>query len=343
MVHKKPVVIIVIGMAGSGKTTLMQRLVSHLSTSKSRGYILNLDPAVMSLPFSANIDIRDTVNYKNVMKEYHLGPNGGILTSLNLFATKFDEVVGLVEARAAGLDYVLVDTPGQIEIFTWSASGAIVIEAFASCFPTVVTYVVDTPRSVNPVTFMSNMLYACGILYKTRLPLLLAFNKVDVVKHQFAVEWMDDFEAFQAAVEGDSSYSSSLSRSLCLVLDEFYKNLSNAGVSAVTGEGIEDFFHQVDKCADEYMESYRPDLEKRKAEKAQVEAKRREANMARLQKDLDDSKGQNVVLSAPRRMEDGDEEDEVDEEEEEEEDDDDDANGEEERDDEVFREIGGRL
>lgn len=94
----------------------------------------------------------------------------------------------MVEKRAANLDYVLVDTPGQIEIFTWSASGAIVTEAFASTFPTVVTYVVDTPRSVNPVTFMSNMLYACGILYKTQLPLLLAFNKVDVAKHQFALE-----------------------------------------------------------------------------------------------------------------------------------------------------------
>ena len=32
------------------------------------------------------------VNYKNVMKQYGLGPNGGILTSLNLFATKFDQV-----------------------------------------------------------------------------------------------------------------------------------------------------------------------------------------------------------------------------------------------------------
>jgi hypothetical protein len=67
---------------------------------------------------------------------------------------------------------------------------------------------------------------------------------------------MEDFETFQSAVEGDSSYSSSLSRSLCLVLDEFYKNLRNAGVSAVTGEGIADFFNQVDKSADEYMESY---------------------------------------------------------------------------------------
>ena len=46
----------------------------------------------MTLPFGANIDIRDTVRYKEVMKQFNLGPNGGILTSLNLFATKFDDV-----------------------------------------------------------------------------------------------------------------------------------------------------------------------------------------------------------------------------------------------------------
>lgn len=70
----------------------MQRLNAQIHMQKSRGYVVNLDPAVTSLPYSANIDIRDTINYKNVMKEYNLGPNGGILTSLNLFATKFDEV-----------------------------------------------------------------------------------------------------------------------------------------------------------------------------------------------------------------------------------------------------------
>jgi len=32
------------------------------------------------------------VNYKNVMKQYGLGPNGGILTSLNLYATRVDQV-----------------------------------------------------------------------------------------------------------------------------------------------------------------------------------------------------------------------------------------------------------
>ena len=36
----------------------------------------------------------------------------------------------------------------------------------------------DTARSVNPVTFMSNMLYACSILYKTKLPFVVVMNKV---------------------------------------------------------------------------------------------------------------------------------------------------------------------
>lgn len=46
------------------------------------------------------LDIRDTVNYKEVMKQYGLGPNGGIVTSLNLFATRFDQVMGFIEKRA---------------------------------------------------------------------------------------------------------------------------------------------------------------------------------------------------------------------------------------------------
>ena len=108
------------------------------------------------------------------MSEYQLGPNGGILTACNLFATRFDQVMQLCEKeRDPPLETIVVDTAGQIEIFTWSASGAIVTELFASAFPTVVAYVVDTPRSLSPQTFMSNMMQACSILYKTRLPMVL--------------------------------------------------------------------------------------------------------------------------------------------------------------------------
>jgi GPN-loop GTPase len=74
---------------------------------------------------------------------------------------------------------------GQIEVFTWSASGTIITETLASTFPTVILYVMDTVRSSNPVTFMSNMLYACSILYKTKLPFIIALNKVMALENQF--------------------------------------------------------------------------------------------------------------------------------------------------------------
>ena len=66
------------------------------------------------------------------------------------------------------LSYVILDTPGQIEIFTWSASGAIITDAVASSLPTVVAYVIDTPRTTAPATFMSNMLYACRFVSARR-------------------------------------------------------------------------------------------------------------------------------------------------------------------------------
>ena len=194
---KKPTVVLVVGMAGSGKSTLMQRLNIYCNEQKTKAYYINLDPAVKSVPFAANIDIRDTVNYKEVMQQYGLGPNGGIITSLNLFSTRFDQVLEILERRADDLDYIFIDTPGQIEVFTWSAGGQIIHELLASSFPTVVLYISDTVRSENPTTFMSNMLYACSVLYKSRLPMICVFNKIDVVSHEFAQGWIQDFESFQ--------------------------------------------------------------------------------------------------------------------------------------------------
>ncbi|XP_027564481.1 GPN-loop GTPase 1-like isoform X2 [Neopelma chrysocephalum] len=63
-----------------------------------------------------------------------------------------------------------------MEVFTWSASGAIITEASASSFPSVAVYVPDTSRRTNPMAFMSNVLYACSILYKTQLPFLVGMD-----------------------------------------------------------------------------------------------------------------------------------------------------------------------
>lgn len=202
-INTRPVCLIVLGMAGSGKTSFVRRLTQLGNLQNIKPYVINLDPACQEVPYHANIgkrisfsidfrkrteisdmmvtfstDIRDTVNYKEVMKQYQLGPNGGIVTTLNLFSTKFGQVVDLVKKAGSEHKYCVIDTPGQIEVFTWSASGTIITEALATSFPTVVVYVMDVPRSKCPTTFMSNMLYACSILYKARLPFIVVMNKV---------------------------------------------------------------------------------------------------------------------------------------------------------------------
>lgn len=330
------------------------------TAAASRGYSINLDPASKYIPYNSSIDIRDTINYIQVMKQHQLGPNGAILTCLNLFATKFDMVMEILERRCFGggsnddnengdeserttttnteekrnaaaattttttttttattatteqrmregdetesssgattpspIDYILIDTPGQIEAFTWSASGSIITTSLASTFPTVLAYVIDTPRCAASVhTFMSNMLYACSMLYRAKLPMVIVLNKVDVVGCEFVKEWMEDYESFQEALDdatgsggggggglyseenmmaggggGGGGYYASLTRSLSLVLDEFYNHLHKVGVSAATGEGIDEFWKVVQVAAAEYESGYLVDLKLRAEER----------------------------------------------------------------------------
>lgn len=95
-IKDKPVCMIVLGMAGSGKVMELNKIISNYQLNFNKflqttfvkklaqfrrdefnPYIVNLDPACRETPYPVNIDIRDTVNYKQVMKQYNLGPNGG--------------------------------------------------------------------------------------------------------------------------------------------------------------------------------------------------------------------------------------------------------------------------
>ncbi|KRX22841.1 Protein CLEC16A [Trichinella nelsoni] len=205
--HLKPTCMIVLGMAGSGKSTLVQRICAYLSATKTSLYPVNLDPAV------------HYVSYPTA---------------------------------------VVFDTPGQIEVFTWSASGAIISQTLASSFPTVIVYVMDVARSSSPITFTSNMLYACSIMYKTQLPMVVAMNKTDIISANFALDWINDFECFLEALDSETSFAGDLTRRLALGLEEFYKTLKCTGVSAISGEGMKRFFELIDQARLEY-ETYDDD------------------------------------------------------------------------------------
>jgi hypothetical protein len=144
---------------------------------------------------------------------------------------------------------------------------------------------------------MSNMLYACSILYKTKLPFLIAFNKIDVVSCDFANEWMRDFESFEAKLETHTSFLANFTRSLSLVLDKFYENISTVGVSGGTGQGMSDLISKIDAAGIEYLTQYKPHLERiHKLAKEKREQKSEQTSESDNQFDADNESDDNNGL-----------------------------------------------
>jgi GTPase SAR1 family protein len=251
--NMKTINLIVLGMAGSGKTTFVEKLEEEIANIDKESYIINLDPAVMNTLYEPNLDIRDTIKYKEVMSSNNLGPNGAILTSLNLFSTNIDKVVTLLENKT-DIDFVVLDTPGQLEVFSWSASGKLITDSFSLIFPSILIYIIDIPRCNNPNTFSSNMLYALSIMYKMKLPLLIAFNKLDIAKENKVIEWLQDFESLQEALKKKDDYISTFSSSLSLLLAEFYKTIKYVSVSSKTGEGFDELLKKCEEIRKKYEE-----------------------------------------------------------------------------------------
>ena len=72
----------VIGPAGSGKSTYCEAMQKHLATKRRRSYVINLDPAVDSMDYEAEIDLRELISVDDVMEELGFGPNGALIFCL---------------------------------------------------------------------------------------------------------------------------------------------------------------------------------------------------------------------------------------------------------------------
>lgn len=78
----------------------------------------------------------------------------------------------------------------------------------------------------------------------------------------------------------------SLLNSMSLMLEEFYRHLNVVGVSAMTGDGIDEFFEAVEEKRQEFERDYRPELERKKKEREESKANRREVELGKLMKDM---------------------------------------------------------
>ena len=135
-------------------------------------------------------------------------------------------------------------------------------ETFSSSFPVTFLYVIDLARAIYPLTFVSNILYSCSVLYKSRLPLMLILNKVDITSADFLREWLNDSDTFDKALEKEEFFAGSFARSLASTLEYFYQKIIFMMVSSLTGFGIFQLLNILKKTYLEFLISYQSELEK---------------------------------------------------------------------------------
>jgi GTPase SAR1 family protein len=122
--------IFITGTAGSGKSLLTSRLLQWYKDSQSYPISLNLDPGAVNLPYEPDVDVRNYIDINTLMETYDLGPNGSLVMASDMIATKLEDIQN--EVDNLNPDYVLIDTPGQIELFAFRASGPYFVSNFQS-------------------------------------------------------------------------------------------------------------------------------------------------------------------------------------------------------------------
>jgi len=229
--------IFVTGTAGSGKSMLTSKILEYYQTNGVFASVLNLDPGVESLPYRPDVDVRDYVDIVQIMKQYDLGPNGSMIMANDLIASKIDDIQN--EIHGVNPDYLIVDTPGQIELFAYRASGPFFIQNIDASEKTNI-FLYDGTMIVSPSNFISISLLATSIKLRLGLPTINVMTKTDLIPDKIdqVLKWSSDpisLEEELKTLEGETySFATDILRTLNI--GEFAGDL--IPISNLTGEGM---------------------------------------------------------------------------------------------------------
>jgi len=194
-------VVFIVGTAGSGKSLLTAAFAEWLKISKQNVAIMNLDPGVVTLPYTPDLDVRDYVNIADLMEEYRLGPNGALIMAADLIAEQADTLSTEVEELNA--DFVLVDTPGQIELFAFRASGPYIAEELTKEQKAII-YLFDSVFSLNPLNYVSNLFLSAAVYNRFLIPQAHVLSKCDLLpqeKVDSIVDWSANSKTLEMAID----------------------------------------------------------------------------------------------------------------------------------------------
>ena len=72
--NKRPICVIVLGMAGSGKTTFVKKLAQYRHANGSLPYLINLDPACHETPYPVNIGMFYIIRIVMIIEHSDINP-----------------------------------------------------------------------------------------------------------------------------------------------------------------------------------------------------------------------------------------------------------------------------
>jgi len=87
----KTINLLIFEMVRIGKNTLVLKLEEEIANKDIESYIINLHSAVMDTLYEPNLDIRDPVNYKEIIISNNLKLSSVILICLNIFSINIDK------------------------------------------------------------------------------------------------------------------------------------------------------------------------------------------------------------------------------------------------------------
>ncbi|TFY78177.1 hypothetical protein EWM64_g5832, partial [Hericium alpestre] len=174
--------VFVTGPAGAGKSTFSGALMTHLAASKRTAHLVNLDPAASpdSFEYAPSIDIRDLISVDDVMSELGYGPNGGLVYCFEYLMQNMDwleEEIGEYED-----DYLIVDCPGQIELYTHHPFLPVLVKNLNRLgIRTCATYLLESQFMEDKYKFFSGVLSAMSAMVNLEIPWINIMSKMDLI------------------------------------------------------------------------------------------------------------------------------------------------------------------
>lgn len=235
-----------VGTAGSGKSTLTYSFARWLRDAKLSVGTVNLDPGVLQLPYGPDIDVRDFVSLQGIMEKYNLGPNGGLIASIDLISSHLETLQE--EIKDLGVDFLLFDTPGQIELFAFRETGPIIVSSLAEESKMLI-YLVDAALGKTPAGLISSLLLSASVMVRFNLPQLNILSRSDLLSEhdmEQITNWLDDIDQLIYALQGSrNELQVELSSGLVNAIHRIFSGLDVVPLSAANMNNLDLLFSHI--------------------------------------------------------------------------------------------------